>query len=120
MKSTADSAAAAHQHGLPNEVTTAEAERIAQRRAEAVRLGQMTGAHAEGVKGLALSGGGVRAAFVALGLLEKLAEHKALAQFDYISSVSGGGYAACMLTDHVGNLRKNTVFGHGPYRKTQQ
>lgn len=94
-----------------NEVLAAEAARISVRRAEAVRWGHLTAADASApLRGLALSGGGIRAAFVARGLLEELAEKKQLAMFDYMSSVSGGGYAACMLTDHVGNLKKTAKF----------
>jgi hypothetical protein len=42
--------------------------------------------------GLAISGGGIRSATFALGLLQGLAELDMLKRFDYISTVSGGGY----------------------------
>jgi hypothetical protein len=42
--------------------------------------------------GLALSGGGIRSATFALGFLQALAEKKLLWIFDYLSTVSGGGY----------------------------
>ena len=42
--------------------------------------------------GLALSGGGIRSAAFCLGALQALSEHKVLAQIDYLSTVSGGGY----------------------------
>jgi hypothetical protein len=42
--------------------------------------------------GLALSGGGVRSATFCLGLLRALARNKVLHRFDYLSTVSGGGY----------------------------
>lgn len=42
---------------------------------------------------LALSGGGVRAAAVARGLIDELSERALIKQLDYVSSVSGGGYA---------------------------
>jgi hypothetical protein len=42
--------------------------------------------------GLALSGGGIRSAAFCLGALQALAEHKVIAQIDYLSTVSGGGY----------------------------
>lgn len=42
--------------------------------------------------GLALSGGGIRSATFNLGLLQGLNRHKILEQFDYLSTVSGGGY----------------------------
>ncbi|HEX8475237.1 MAG TPA: patatin-like phospholipase family protein [Pyrinomonadaceae bacterium] len=42
--------------------------------------------------GLSLSGGGIRAATFGLGLLQGLHEQGLLRVFDYISTVSGGGY----------------------------
>jgi hypothetical protein len=42
--------------------------------------------------GLALSGGGIRSATFALGVLQGLADLKILSRFDYLSTVSGGGY----------------------------
>lgn len=42
--------------------------------------------------GLALSGGGIRSASFTLGLLQALAERGVLPLFDYLSTVSGGGY----------------------------
>jgi hypothetical protein len=42
--------------------------------------------------GLALSGGGVRSATFCLGLMRGLAQNGILSRFDYLSSVSGGGY----------------------------
>lgn len=48
--------------------------------------------------GLALSGGGIRSATFNLGVLQALAELKLLRAFDYISTVSGGGYIGGWLT----------------------
>jgi hypothetical protein len=45
------------------------------------------------ITGLALSGGGVRSATFNLGLLQALAAAGKLRSFDYLSTVSGGGYA---------------------------
>jgi hypothetical protein len=42
--------------------------------------------------GLAISGGGIRSATFALGVLETLKERKLLPKFHYLSTVSGGGY----------------------------
>ena len=47
--------------------------------------------------GLALSGGGIRSATFALGLLQSLARHKLLRQIDFLSTVSGGGYIGSFL-----------------------
>jgi hypothetical protein len=41
---------------------------------------------------LAFSGGGIRSATFALGIIQKLASLKILEKFDYLSTVSGGGY----------------------------
>ncbi|MGZ3944667.1 MAG: patatin-like phospholipase family protein [Mucilaginibacter sp.] len=45
-----------------------------------------------GLYGLAFSGGGIRSATFNLGILQKLAEKGLLEKFDYLSTVSGGGY----------------------------
>jgi hypothetical protein len=47
--------------------------------------------------GIGLSGGGIRAASMALGVLQSLAENDLLRRFQFISSVSGGGYIASSL-----------------------
>jgi len=44
--------------------------------------------------GLAFSGGGIRSATFNLGILQALAKTRLLHTFDYISTVSGGGYIA--------------------------
>src|SRR5947209_10141598 len=41
---------------------------------------------------LCISGGGIRSATFALGAIQALAERGLLPQFDYLSTVSGGGY----------------------------
>ena len=48
--------------------------------------------------GLALSGGGIRSATFALGMLQRLARADLLKRFDYLSTVSGGGYIGGSLT----------------------
>ena len=47
--------------------------------------------------GLALSGGGIRSATFCFGLLRGLARQKVLTRFDYLSTVSGGGYIGSAL-----------------------
>jgi hypothetical protein len=44
------------------------------------------------VSGICFSGGGIRSATFNLGILQGLARHGWLDKFDYLSSVSGGGY----------------------------
>lgn len=60
---------------------------------------------------LAFSGGGIRSATFNLGLLEKLAEMGVLAQIDYLSTVSGGGYIGTWFTSWIqreGSIQKVT------------
>lgn len=52
--------------------------------------------------GLALSGGGIRSATFSLGVMVSLAKRNLMPQFDYISTVSGGGYAGAFLTQLLG------------------
>ncbi|HEX3145040.1 MAG TPA: patatin-like phospholipase family protein, partial [Pyrinomonadaceae bacterium] len=47
---------------------------------------------------LCLSGGGIRSGTFALGLLQGLARYGLLGQFDFLSTVSGGGYIGSWLT----------------------
>jgi hypothetical protein len=49
-------------------------------------------AHKAKLVGLAFSGGGIRSATFNLGVLQGLANHRLLPIFDYLSTVSGGGY----------------------------
>lgn len=48
--------------------------------------------------GLALSGGGIRSASFALGVLQAFAAANVLRRVDYLSTVSGGGYIGSSLT----------------------
>lgn len=56
------------------------------------------------VTGLAFSGGGVRAGALALGVSQALARHGRLARFDYLSTVSGGGFIGATISSWLGNL----------------
>jgi hypothetical protein len=49
--------------------------------------------HPPGLFGLALSGGGIRSATFALGVLQGLRERRVIERVDYLSTVSGGGFA---------------------------
>src|SRR5947209_10457472 len=51
--------------------------------------------------GLSLSGGGIRSATFNLGVLQGLARIGVLEKFDYLSSVSGGGYIASWLSGWI-------------------
>jgi Patatin-like phospholipase len=48
--------------------------------------------------GLALSGGGIRSASFCLGVLQALNAEGILSKFDYLSTVSGGGYIGTSMT----------------------
>lgn len=48
--------------------------------------------------GLALSGGGIRSATFSLGVLQAFARHDKLTSFDFLSTVSGGGYIGSWLS----------------------
>ncbi|HXT19485.1 MAG TPA: patatin-like phospholipase family protein, partial [Thermoanaerobaculia bacterium] len=50
------------------------------------------------VSGLCLSGGGIRSSTFCLGVLQAFAKHNLLVRFDYLSTVSGGGYIGSCLT----------------------
>ena len=54
--------------------------------------------HERGFSALCLSGGGVRSATFALGVLQGLAHVGVLGAFDYLSTVSGGGYTGGWFT----------------------
>jgi hypothetical protein len=51
--------------------------------------------------GLAISGGGIRSATFSLGVLVALARRNLLPEFDYLSTVSGGGYLGSFLTTYL-------------------
>jgi predicted acylesterase/phospholipase RssA len=58
----------------------------------ATRSAVLQRAHGSALAGLALSGGGVRSATFNLGVLQALGEQQLLRDFDYLSTVSGGGF----------------------------
>jgi Patatin-like phospholipase len=64
------------------------------RRARGVSTQKAT---ADNLIGLAFSGGGIRSATFNLGVLQALAEKGLLHKFDYLSTVSGGGYIGSWL-----------------------
>jgi len=62
---------------------------VLQEEAAAIRSG---GDPSRPMSALCISGGGIRSATFALGAIQSLAEYGLLGQFDYLSTVSGGGY----------------------------
>jgi len=65
----------------------------------------LTRAHEARLAGLALSGGGVRSATFNLGALQALAELRLLRSFDYLSTVSGGGFIGGWLSKCIRERR---------------
>ncbi len=59
----------------------------------------------ENLVGLALSGGGIRSAATCLGAMQALDAKGVMRQVDYLSSVSGGGYAAACLNANIAGVR---------------
>src|SRR5579859_661228 len=57
--------------------------------------------------GLAFSGGGIRSATFNLGILQALAKAQLLRSFDYISTVSGGGYIGSWLMAWMSHQRRS-------------
>lgn len=58
----------------------------------------MTAARRAELSALALSGGGIRSAAFACGVMQAMAQNAKLECFDYLSTVSGGGYSGSALT----------------------
>jgi hypothetical protein len=54
-----------------------------------------------GQTALCFSGGGIRSATFALGVIQGLARHGLLKHFDYLSTVSGGGYIGSWLSSWI-------------------
>lgn len=57
--------------------------------------------HAAGLSALCFSGGGIRSATFGLGIVQALARHGLLDKFDYLSTVSGGGYLGSWISAWV-------------------
>lgn len=55
----------------------------------------------EPLAALCFSGGGIRSATFNLGILQGLADHGLLERFDYLSTVSGGGYIGSWFTSWI-------------------
>ncbi len=70
-------------------------------RARRVAMRQAGDGALTNLAGLAISGGGLRSATFALGVVQGLAEKKMLGQFDFLSTVSGGGYLGSFLSSYL-------------------
>jgi len=68
---------------------------------------EMQRARSRNLVGVALSGGGVRSGAVSLGFLQAFYNRRILNQLDYLSTVSGGGYAGTYLTAKLSKLAQS-------------
>lgn len=98
-----------HEHDNATAIANAERAAIEVRRAA---YGLPTAFHAYG---LALSGGGIRSATFCLGVLTALARRNLLPQFDYLSTVSGGGYLGAFLTTFLSNENASLAMPDATY-----
>src|SRR4051812_34924792 len=73
--------------------------------------------HAKGHAALCLSGGGIRSASFAMGVIQGLARRGLLSRFDYLSTVSGGGYTGSWLSAWMARSGPDVV--HSQLRGTQ-
>jgi hypothetical protein len=76
---------------------------------------------ADGMIGIALSGGGIRSAAFCLGVMQALNAAGVLKTFDYLSTVSGGGYIGSSMTVAMSTAARASGAGwHFPFGKTGQ
>ena len=81
----------------PGPLLDATDQSIAARRGLLTEQGIDFGNLAPGQLGIAFSGGGIRSATISLGVAQALAKQDRLLDFDYMSTVSGGGYFGSFL-----------------------
>ncbi|MBI5460650.1 MAG: patatin-like phospholipase family protein [Gammaproteobacteria bacterium] len=81
----------------PNDTTYHGAKKVVEAERAFIRK-RRADAAADNLTGLALSGGGIRSASFSLGVMQALARTGRLKRFDYLSTVSGGGYIGSSLT----------------------
>ncbi|MEO5337740.1 MAG: patatin-like phospholipase family protein [Magnetospirillum sp. WYHS-4] len=91
---------------LPKELAQAEWAALCERRRQAGRPAE------EDLAGLAISGGGIRSASFALGVIQALHRFGLFKRFDYLSTVSGGGYTGSCLTVNLVKGDGSFPFGH--------
>lgn len=72
----------------------------------------------ESLTGLALSGGGIRSGALGLGILQTLHRSGLLPFFDYLSTVSGGGYAGAYVTS-AGSQNRNHAEDDSAHSKSR-
>jgi len=65
--------------------------------------------------GLALSGGGIRSATFCMGVLQALSRKEVFRHFDYMSTVSGGGYTGALISSWMRVQEGNPSVQDGPF-----
>ncbi len=75
----------------------------------------------ERIAAICFSGGGIRSATFGLGVLQGLAKHKLLSKFDYLSTVSGGGYIGSWLSAWIHRINEDkTVFTDAEVKEVEK
>ncbi len=97
-------------HVLPDELACINRSRLKRNVDSKAIAGNLTG--------LAFSGGGIRSATFNLGILQALAEKGLLHKFDYLSTVSGGGYIGSWLAALTHRLTKEHQLNFAEVEKT--
>lgn len=110
--------------GGDNAEAEGESERVVSEESETIRKWRdITGRKQRSYHtGITLSGGGIRSATFSIGILQALASKDFLKTFDYMSTVSGGGYAGTSLLWWLGDKHgkppqrggAGDAFGLGP------
>jgi hypothetical protein len=86
---------------LPEKIVKKELEEIRKRRKSVqgdTQDTQDTQDISDDLCGLSISGGGIRSSTFSIGVIQSLAKEKLFKKFDYISTVSGGGYTGSLLS----------------------
>ncbi len=91
--------------GVSKQLAEAERQYIQNWRKKNARTNEKT----NDLNGLALSGGGIRSASFGLGVMQALAHADLLKKFDYLSTVSGGGYIGASLTWLLSDKAQQTL-----------
>lgn len=99
-------------------VLTEEKKEIVKRRTEVLNDNSAEPAN---LVGLAISGGGIRSATFATGVIQCLAEKQLLTAVDYLSTVSGGGYIGSFLSSYLNSslAEVGTKADQLPFKKVE-
>lgn len=98
---------------------TANNIRKAERKEILKRRGDPNGQSLTDIAGLAISGGGIRSATFALGVVQRLTAAGVMPHFDYLSTVSGGGYLGSFMSTYLNDNDPKVGLARGqlPFHK---